>query len=199
VIKEKMSNNCSIQTDFTETNTLITTVDTVVDAIRAVDVPVLTGGIATIAADTGNIRVTDFPTTDALIGALKPARGKTKRYNTNNGSVDWEYGLNIPAGKGKLLYGYFSLATLDADRDCIEFFLDGNAYIVPNSTALKDVEYALSYQDRATNEMFAYDTNLEANVRMLNYEFKTNMALRLRRPNSAGASTVDVTLFYIED
>jgi len=48
----------------------IAAVQTVVDAIRATDVPVLTAGIATIAADTGNIRAVDFPATDALINGI---------------------------------------------------------------------------------------------------------------------------------
>lgn len=36
-----MSNNCSITTDLTATNTLITTVNTVVDLIRSTDVPAI--------------------------------------------------------------------------------------------------------------------------------------------------------------
>jgi len=179
-----MSNTCSITTDFTVTNALITTAQASLNAIYG---------------EVHDILITDLPAVAMAIAALKSARGKTLRFSANNGAVNWETALNIASGRGKILYAYFRLNTLDADQNCIQFLIDGATIAVPNIAALKDTDYALCYQDRSTVNIFDYDTNVDNLARMLNYEFRTNLMVQLRRPNSGGASSIDFTMFYIDD
>lgn len=171
----------------------------VVDAIRATDVPTITTAITTAE---GNMRGADSDTLKTIsdqIDGLGVARGTTKRGSYSSTDVNWTQKLSI-AGRGKLLYGYLSKGSpFDASQNFVKITIDGTAYEVPSSDIVVDTEHAIAYQDRITVNIFDKDLNLNENVRLLNYEFKTSLLIEMRRPEIGGGGAGLFTLFYIED
>jgi len=100
----------------------------VTDALRATDVPTITGAIATHKAVTDAIRATDVPAIQAAIAALTfNPRGQLKILNVTTSSLSYVTALTV-TGHGILYYIYCT--TAGASTAKLKLTIDGLLNVV---------------------------------------------------------------------
>lgn len=170
-----MSNSFSQQTDLTTVLANIATVDTVVDTIRAVDVPNLAAQNTAIDAVVDAIRATDITTITTAI-SNKKIMGEFKRFDNANPGAVYENCVAV-TGSGLLNYVSFitdvngagmGIITIDS-MPCGEFTI-GNSeicFIVPTY----DVTWSVLFEKSTTRFIlnFPYQNSL-------NIQYKSSAA-----------------------
>jgi len=167
----------------------IAAVQTVVDAIRATDVPVLTAGIATIAADTNNIRTVDVPAIDAAITA-KVRRGQFKVGYLTTAETTSQDVINI-TGSGQL----YRIACEAVSQELrIIVTIDGVAGSERSLTA--DTTGFLGFKDppSVTDDLW-FECSEE--LPDISVEYKTSLRVQIRC--ALGGGTAKGLVYYAED
>lgn len=176
-------------TGFISVAPLIAGVQTVVDEIRAIDVPALALQNTNIDTVVDAIRATDIATITNAIAA-KAIRGTFKRAYHLTVNVAFEDVLNLTSTSGKLLYIIANSPAGDTQR--VKLTVDGMVGDERSidGEATKVISFLISANDTFNVEF--YDLPYFYSV-----EFKDSLKVEHRR--SAGAGNNKCLVFYIED
>jgi hypothetical protein len=188
--------NISVAPEIAAVSALITTVDTVVDAIRATDFPVTDGLIVSEHVTTDALIVSEHVITDGLIAALPTEfRGEYELLECGTTNNAYEEKLNL-TGSGKLYWIQgFGHATSILN---LKVTIDGNAYTCSHITQTnKWVIPVLNAQDSGLDKHFVFVAEAINVKAMLNIEYKTDLKIEMN--NTTGAVEVLLKVLYGED
>lgn len=170
-----MSNNIYIATDLAATNALITTVDTVVDAIRAVDVPALSAEHVAIDADVAAVGVIVADVHDVDLPAQN--LGVIKLMGSTINSAYQEL-LNY-TGIGILHEVEFKL--LNPGAGGIRITIDGGTPIPLNIAA---VEVRRVVRQGNTGGTFPLTTIVSGDEQHIDLQFNTSLLIEMKGDDS---------------
>ncbi len=164
-------------------------IQTVVDAIRAVDVPLLDAEHLAIITDTQAIRTVDVPAiTDAI--AARIVRGEFKYVYDASTSATYNDVLNISGGSGKIMA---MMNTSQAGvTQLIRFTFD--SITMTEYTLVGNATEAIAYE-AGVGAAFAF-IGIVGQF-LLNIDFKNSVQIEHKR--TVGATEARLGIYYIED
>lgn len=184
--------------DLPAVGAIATATGVIVTNIHDVDLP---AAVTAIGTSETNIRGADSDTLKTLsdqLDAMGADRGQTLILDEGSIQAAFTEVLDIPSGKGKILYAYIR-PTQIPDQTFVKITIDGVVYEVPFAGMAADTTYSICYNDYAQTALFSYDATELATMRMLNIEFKTSLKVELRRPKTTVGTEGIFTMCYILD